>query len=85
MNVARVIERTRSFMQEVLHKSGSVVGASQDEGGWKVEMEVAEEVEYMRKRARDDLMGIYEIYLNNNMEVIEFKRTKIRERGASYA
>lgn len=49
---------------------------------WKVKIEVPEEVEYMRKKALDDLMAIYEVLVNSELQVVSFERIALRERDS---
>jgi len=69
------------FFDKNLHKPGEIIGVSKTEEGWRVEIEVVEESEYMRKHGRNDLMGVYAVNLNDNMEIIRYQRESTRERG----
>lgn len=69
------------FFEKDLGKQGEIIGASKEHEGWHVEIEVIEESEYMRKHARNDLVAIYEVKLNEQFEITYYTRVSIRERG----
>lgn len=48
---------------------------------WKATVEVIEEKEYMKKYAKDEMLGVYNVLLNENEEVISYKRESIRYRS----
>ncbi|MEW6447987.1 MAG: gas vesicle protein GvpR [Bacillota bacterium] len=82
--VANVVAAVSTFFQNVLGKTAVVIGVCQDERGmWLAKAEVPEEVEYMRKRARDDLIGLYQVTLNGNFNVTGYERIAIRERDST--
>jgi hypothetical protein len=83
MNIQKVIQTVADFFSESLQKPGVVIGVLPEQDGWKVDIEVAEEVEYMRKRARNDLMAIYEVLVNDNLEITGFERKTLRERSST--
>ncbi|MEW6172530.1 MAG: gas vesicle protein GvpO [Bacillota bacterium] len=79
--VSKVVTAVMAFFQDVLGKNATVIAAGQDERGlWTAKAEVPEEVEYMRKRARDDLIGLYQVTLDANFNVAGYERLAIRER-----
>jgi len=82
MVIKKVITTVQKFFSEVLNKPGKVIGVIKQCDGWEVKIEVPEEVEYMRKKAQDDLMAIYEVIVDNNIEVVSFDRIALRERDS---
>jgi len=83
MNIEKLISTVTAFFARVLNKPGEVVGVTKEDEGWKVYIEVAEETEYMRKTARDDLLAIYEVTVDDNQEIIGFERRSMRARGST--
>lgn len=71
------------FFKEVLFRPGVVVGVLVEEDLWKVQIEVPEEVEYMRKRARDDMLAMYEVSVDKNLNILAFERKYLRERNST--
>ncbi|MBN8210288.1 gas vesicle protein [Bacillus sp. NTK071] len=63
-----------------LHKITSV--EVNENEGWRVIAEVIEEKEYMKKYAKDEMLGTYEVLLNKEKEVTSFSRKDIRYRSA---
>lgn len=82
MVIKKVITTVLKFFSEVLDKPGKIIGVIKKSDGWEVKIEVPEEVEYMRKRAQDDLMAIYEVIVDHNVEVVSFDRVALRERDS---
>lgn len=83
MEIKEIMGNVMEFFTEHIappHKITSVE-KSEDEG-WKLTVEVIEEKEYMKRYAKDEMVGIYEVYLNSDKEVISFKRRDIRYRSA---
>ncbi|HUW63350.1 MAG TPA: gas vesicle protein GvpO [Spirochaetia bacterium] len=79
MKVIQVVQR---FFSETLDRSGRIIGVSPDSDIWKVKIEVPEEVEYMRKKALDDLMAIYEVFVDSKLQIVSFERVALRERDS---
>ncbi|SFQ98597.1 gas vesicle protein GvpO [Desulfoscipio geothermicus] len=83
MNIIEVVSTVEKFFSDVLKRPGVIVGILRDQDLWKVQIEVAEEVEYMRKRAQDDLLAMYEVTVNNDLEILAFERKYLRERDST--
>ena len=62
------------YFKTVLKKEGSIVGVSRSEEGWKVELEA---VDY-RGAGFDPTLGLYEIMIDKEMEVVSYRRTHLR-------
>ncbi|MGM7701463.1 gas vesicle protein GvpO [Pseudalkalibacillus sp. Hm43] len=83
MEIKQIMNNVAEFFNEHVappHKITSVE-AREDEG-WSVTIEVIEEKEYMKKYAKDEMVGTYEVLVNKNKEVTSFKRQDIRYRSA---
>lgn len=80
MRISAVVTTVNNFFAEELKRPGEVIGVTKTENGWKVLIEVIEEDEYMRVRAKDDLLATYEVELDDNLEVLGFQRVGLRER-----
>ncbi|WP_221567455.1 gas vesicle protein GvpO [Alkalihalobacillus sp. TS-13] len=83
MEIKEIMKNVADFFKEHVappHKITSVE-AAEDEG-WKVTIEVIEEKEYMKKYAKDEMVGTYEVLVNKDKEVTSFKRQDIRFRSA---
>ncbi|WP_227937102.1 gas vesicle protein GvpO [Alkalihalobacillus deserti] len=83
MEIKKIMGNVADFFNEhvaPIHKITSVEGIDND--GWKLTVEVIEEKEYMKKYAKDEMLGVYDVYLNQDKEVTSFKRRDIRYRSA---
>jgi hypothetical protein len=83
MVIKEIMNSVTDFFNEhvaSVHKITSVE-LTEDEG-WKLQVEVIEEKEYMKKYAKDEMLGTYDVILNKEKEVISFKRRDIRYRSA---
>ena len=78
MELMDVIERAKEASQDVLHLGlPSVTGAIKIDEGWKVTMEVIE-----RKAIPDtqDMLGVYEMLLNDEGHLTGYERIRMRRR-----
>lgn len=83
MEIKKIMNNVADFFSEHVappHKITSVE-VMEDEG-WRVTIEVIEEKEYMKKYAKDEMIGTYEVLINKDKEVTSFKRQDIRFRSA---
>ncbi|TMU83932.1 gas vesicle protein GvpR [Bacillus sp. BHET2] len=83
MVIKEIMNSVTDFFNEhvaPVHKITSVE-LTEDEG-WKLQVEVIEEKEYMKKYAKDEMLGTYGVLLNKDKEVTSFKRQDIRYRSA---
>ncbi|MGP4039147.1 gas vesicle protein GvpO [Gracilibacillus sp. D59] len=56
------------------HKEG-------EEKGWRALVEIIEEKEYMKKYGHDQMIGLYEVFLDKDLEVTGFSRISLRFRS----
>lgn len=83
MEIVELVATVDNFFNNVLKRPGIIVGVLRDEDLWKVQIEVAEEVEYMRQRAQDDLLAMYEVVVNSDLHILSFERKYMRERDST--
>ncbi|MFG6146751.1 gas vesicle protein GvpO [Halobacillus sp. B23F22_1] len=79
----KIMDNVTQFFKEHIappHKIISVKKQEEDEG-WRVLVEVIEEREYMRRYAHDEMIGLYEVTVDNDKEVTEFNRISLRFRS----
>ncbi len=81
MAIQDIVNEVTDFFINILKKDAHVIGVEKRESGWLVLVETIEESEYMRKRALDDTVGLYEVEISEKREIINYKRTNLRERG----
>ncbi|PWU69790.1 gas vesicle protein GvpO [Gracilibacillus dipsosauri] len=83
MKIKEIMNNVTDFFQEHVappHKITSV--EKLEEGGWRVTIEAVEEKEYMKKYAKDEMLGTYEVLVDKDKEITSFKRLDIRYRSA---
>lgn len=82
VKLKKVVESVKAFAEEVMLKPCRVIAVAATEKGWLISAEVIEEDEYMRRRARKDLLGIYEFILDEDLTVLSYQRKELKERGS---
>lgn len=83
MEITEIMKSVKGFFEEhvaPVHKVTSVE-MTEDEG-WRLTVEVVEEKEYMKRYAKDEMLGTYDVLLNQDKEVVSFKRKDVRYRSA---
>ncbi|RFU67307.1 gas vesicle protein GvpR [Peribacillus saganii] len=83
MEIKKIIGNVTDFFNEFVapvHKITSV--EESDNNGWKLTVEVIEEKDYMKRYAKDEMLGVYDVYLNQEKEVTSYKRRDIRYRSS---
>lgn len=81
MDLENIINIVKDFFANVLKKPGKIIGACLDNGSWTVQIEVTEEDEYQRRHGRNELLGVYQVKLNESQEIVCYTRIMLRERG----
>jgi len=79
MNADKIIEKAQEdFARLSKIPVDGVVGLSKTDEGWVVSLEALE-----RKAIPDtmDILGLYEIHLDNEGNLLDFQRKKLRKRG----
>lgn len=77
----QIIEATEKFFGELFPHSAEVVSIIPTNEGWEVLVEVVTDDEYTKKRARNDLISVFKVSVNNKAEILSYIREEIRERG----
>lgn len=83
MTVKKIMDTVTEFFNEHVappHKIISVEKRS-EENGWRVTLEVIEEKNYMKKYAHDEMVGLYEVYMDEDMGITGFSRLSLRYRS----
>ncbi|WP_249870426.1 gas vesicle protein GvpO [Oceanobacillus saliphilus] len=81
----RIMVEVKDFFNENIappHKIISVKKHEENgETGWRALVEVIEEKEYMKRYANDQMVGLYEVFLDDDSEVTGFSRISLRFRS----
>ncbi len=78
MELREAIESAREVLQSVVNLGlSSVTGAAKTDAGWRVTVELVE-----RKAIPDtqDLLGVYEVLLNEEGSLTSYERIRMRRR-----
>lgn len=82
MGINKIIEKLRTFCLDVLDKEIEVISVIPTEDGWDVEFELIAEDEYMKKRAKNELIAKYEAKIDKKLNITSYTRKELRERGS---
>ena len=83
MEIKEIIANVTDFFNEFVAPVHKITSVEEGEnGGWKLTVEVIEEKEYMKKYAKDEMIGVYEVFLNEQKEVTSYKRMDFRYRSS---
>ncbi len=83
MEIKKIIGTVTEFFNEYVAPVHKITAVEEsEENGWKLTVEVIEEKEYMKRYAKDEMLGIYDVYLNQDIEIISYKRRDIRYRSS---
>jgi len=83
MEIKAIIANVTDFFNEFVAPVHKITSVEEGENkGWKLIIEVIEEKEYMKKYAKDEMIGVYEVFLNEEKEVTSYKRMDIRYRSS---
>ncbi|WP_430790274.1 gas vesicle protein GvpO [Virgibacillus flavescens] len=78
----KIMEEVKVFFNENIAPPHKIISVKQhEEGGWRVLVEVIEEKDYMKKYAHDQMIGLYEVFLDDDEEVVGFSRISLRYRS----
>ncbi|MFC4558039.1 gas vesicle protein GvpO [Virgibacillus kekensis] len=82
----KVIDEVTNFFNSYVappHKVISVKKQNDDNeaNAWFVQVEVIEEKEYMKRYGNDQMIGLYEVFLDNDVNVTGFERISLRYRS----
>lgn len=83
LELMKVMDTVNQFFNEHVatpHKIISVEKQS-EENGWRITLEVIEEKDYMKKYAQDEMVGVYEVNMDEDMQITGFSRLSLRYRS----
>lgn len=80
--IISIIDSVNKFFEEVLQQRCRVVTVVKDEDKWKVVCEVIVDSEYTTRKGLGDLVEVYNVYLNNNKEILGYEIIETKKRAA---
>ncbi|MDY0394612.1 gas vesicle protein GvpO [Virgibacillus halophilus] len=82
MEIKEVMDNVNQFFAEHVAPPHKITAVEEtEEDGWRLTVEVIEEKEYMKKYAKDEMVGVYDVKMNKDKAVTSFKRLEIRYRS----
>jgi hypothetical protein len=62
-------------------KEADIITVLPVDKGWQVTAEMVMDEEYTMKRGRSDLLYVFEVLADSNLNILSYQRVRIRERG----
>lgn len=81
-HIAEITQTVVRFFEEVLHKTGQVIAVESGGQEWRVLVETVEESDYMSRLGRSHMLGLYEVHVDQDLEILSYTRKGLRERTA---
>ncbi|AIF67991.1 gas vesicle protein GvpO [Terribacillus saccharophilus] len=87
MSITDIMKKVSSFFEEYIAPPHKITAVEPRQGedsadGWTVIIEVFEERDYMKKYAKDEMLGVYSVTLNEEAEIESYSRQSTRYRSA---
>lgn len=77
MEMEKVSESVEAYFKEVMGKPGKAIGIERIEKGWKTLFEAVDD----RGAGFDPIYGLYEVTLDEELNIIAYKRMRLRRRS----
>jgi hypothetical protein len=81
MNIKNLTQTVKNFLFELFGKEADVISVTPVDKGWQVNVEILMDEEYTMKRGRCDLLSVFEVLVDPNLNILSYTRIRIRERG----
>lgn len=82
LKITQVLHTVREFFCEHLAVEPTRFPAVHaTDQGWDVVVEVIEDKQYMIEHAKDELVGVYSVQVDLELEVVSYSRKHLRPRG----
>ncbi|MFS0728222.1 gas vesicle protein GvpO [Paenibacillus sp. 1P07SE] len=90
MEIKKIMQAANEFFAEHIATPHKITSVEQrtvdDEGnkdeGWNLTIEVIEEKEYMKRYAKDEMLGVYQVSMNKKYEITSYSRVGRRFRSS---
>ncbi|SFE92558.1 Gas vesicle synthesis protein GvpO [Alteribacillus iranensis] len=83
MSMEDIIQSLNVFFEKHISPIHRITSIVKKEEQWEARVEVIEEKEYMKKYGRDQIIGVYVVQLDENLDIISFERIHMRPRTAT--
>lgn len=82
MSVISFVDVVKKFFMEMLQQECRIISAVRDEEKWKVICEVIVDPEYTTRKGLGDVVEIYNVYLNDEQEILGYEIIATKKRAA---
>lgn len=82
MSVISYIDIVKKFFLKMLQQECRIITVVREEDKWKVVCEVIVDPEYTTRKGLGDVVEIYNVYLNDNQEILGYEIKATRKRAA---
>ncbi|MGI8315990.1 gas vesicle protein GvpO [Halobacillus mangrovi] len=77
----KILDKINNFFNDNIAPPHKIISVKKNEEGWRALVEIVEEKDYMKKYAQDEMIGLYEVFLDQDHEVTGFSRLSLRYRS----
>lgn len=81
MRFMKILDKINNFFNDNIAPPHKIISVKKNEEGWRALVEIVEEKDYMKKYAQDEMIGLYEVFLDQDHEVTGFSRLSLRYRS----
>lgn len=85
VSIGQAMLSVKQFFNDQLQLEATVTAVTPHQEGWRVLADAVVEDEYMRQRARRDIVATYEVLVGSDLAIRSFERKDLRERGTVQA
>lgn len=71
----------QGFIKDNFKNNGKIIELQKKDDKWISDFEIIEESEYVRKLGKTDIIGLYEVEISLDGEILGYKRLVMRERS----
>lgn len=80
MSIPKIIERSKKFFLDTFNTECDVIGIKNEGNKFLVTVETIVDQEYSKRRALPEVVAQYVLYMDHNMDVMEYERKELRKR-----
>jgi len=80
-NFNKIRDIVHGFIKENFTISGKIIEIQKKDDKWVSNFEIIEESEYVRKLGKTDIIGLYEVEISLDGQILGYKRLIVRERS----
>lgn len=82
MIVKQISDETKKFFHDVLNEDCRILSVMKEEDKWKVTCEVTVDPEYTTRKGLGDVVEIYNVYVNDDREIVGYEISSTRRKAS---